>query len=285
MSRVKEIKRIENAIETRDADELQWAESYIAMRMDSIYTSSSKKMAKRGQKSWQELLDDVQSAITSISLDKNLFEQWIVSLFDHPEEDGDWRFAIDQEPLDIPEKLIPEFIIKLNHELPEITKYYTDWQLGMGLDYIYSPSCSNIAYAIEVSEAPVKTRLQAIKSMKYLYRDCLELRCQPVLGYLSETGNKLNDFCYMWWDVTTLSYYPADDPNREIFYPAVTDVMEYALTLNNIACIESGLHGLGHAVYNWPHAAEIIENFIKRAGNIDPRVMRYAEMAKTGYIN
>lgn len=283
MSRVKELKRIENAIEARDADELQWAESYIAMRMDSIYTSGSKKMAKRGQKSWQELLDEVQSAIISISLGKGLFEQWIVSLFDHPEEDGDWRFTIDQEPLDIPEKLIPEFIIKLNHELPEIIKYYTDWQLGMGLNHIYNDS--DIAPALCNDGAPLETRLQAIKSMKYLYRDCLEPRCQPVLGCLSEKGGKLNEFCYMLWDVTTLSYYPADDPNREIFYPVVTDVMAYALTLNNIACIESGLHGLGHAVYNWPHAAEIIENFIKKAGDIDPRVMRYAEMAKTGYIN
>lgn len=282
MTHFDEIKRIEKAIENRDMAELRWAESFAKMRVDNAYQMHPKKIAKQAQKNWRKILEDVQTAIAS--LDTSLYDQWIVSLFNRDETNGDWRFEIDNEPIDIPEKLLPDFIIRLNSELPEIIERYTDWQLAMGLDYVYNPACSNCAFSIRNSATALSKRLAAIESIKNLYRDCFESRCKPALGHLSEHGNEFNGLCYMLWDITPLGRCDEDDPHRTAVFNAVTDVLDYALGMKNIACLESALHGLGHTVYYFPKAAEIIQAFIDKSSNLDPRILRYAEAAKTGCI-
>ena len=48
------------------------------------------------------------------------------------------------------------------------------------------------------------------------------------------------------------------------FNLALADVMEHCLDLSNPACIESGLHGLGHLAFAHPDiAVPIIDNFLK----------------------
>lgn len=210
-----------------------------------------------------------------------LFDAWVDALFNHPEGNGDWRFEYTpklEEALTPPEELIPEFICRLNQKMREISLYYSDWQLAMGLSYIYDPACSDLARAVQCGTSPLSIRLQAVSSMKNIYTDCFELRCLPALGHLSEEGNELNGICYMLWDIT-----PIRSGGIEI-YRAISGLLEYVLTLKNIACIESALHGLGHLVYQRPDAAHTIQNFITKSKRIDPRLLRYAEAAKTGYI-
>lgn len=282
MSRYDELKRIEEAIKSCDMAELGWAKSYAKMRIDEARkTRPNSKTSKQTQKDWKKILGDVETAFAS--LDSSVYDEWISSLFDRDEAKGDWRFDIDYEPIDVPETLLCAFIIRLNSKLPELLGRYTDWQLAMGLDYIYNPCCSNYAFSIRDGDAPLKTRLAAIESMKNLYRDCFEIRCRPVLGHLSERGSEFNDFCYMLWDVTPINYCEGHK-NRVAILDAVADVLEFALSMKNIACLESALHGLGHMVYKFPRAAEIIQSFINKADNIDSRILRYAEAAKTGYI-
>ncbi|MFN7114458.1 MAG: hypothetical protein ACK4PK_08900 [Alphaproteobacteria bacterium] len=213
--------------------------------------------------------------------DDALFDAWIDALFNHAEEDGDWRFDYTptlEEALNPPEELTPEFIYKLNQQMLEISPNYNDWQLAMGLSYIYDPACSDLARTLQCGPAPLSIRLQAVSSMKNIYTDCFELRCLPALGHLSEEGNELNGICYMLWDVT-----PIRSGSVEI-YRAISELLEYVLRLKNIACIESALHGLGHLVYQRPDAAHTIQNFITKSKGLDPRLLRYAEAAKTGYI-
>ncbi|MBP7759828.1 MAG: hypothetical protein KA178_11275 [Alphaproteobacteria bacterium] len=218
------------------------------------------------------------------SPDTDLYDRWIVSLFNHDEKDGDWRYDDDQRPIEIPEKLLPDYIVKLNNDLPMMIKRYSDWQLGMGFYYIYSPNCSDLGFSIRDGTAPIQKRLDAIKSMKNMYSDCFEIRCHPVLGHLSEESSELDSFCFMLWDTTALSFCTEDHPYRNEIYSAVAGVMEYALTLKNLSCIESALHGLGHLTDFWPQAEKIIEDFIRRSGNIDPRILSYAEKAKNGDV-
>ncbi len=87
----------------------------------------------------------------------------------------------------------------------------------------------------------------------------------------------------MLWDTTPLTYCE-DRQIRDAIYPAITEVMEFSLTLSNIACIESGLHGLGHMVPYYPEAAKIIARNMHRFRKCDRRIMAYAKAAKTGYI-
>jgi hypothetical protein len=73
-----------------------------------------------------------------------------------------------------------------------------------------------------------------------LYKDCFAPTCAPVLGHINELGsNSINEICYMLWDVSPLSWWEEKrSPEREIFYNAVIDVLEEALSSNNPACVE-----------------------------------------------
>ena len=78
----------------------------------------------------------------------------------------------------------------------------------------------------------------------------------------------------MFWDFTPLSFCK-NNQDADVLYEAISKVMAYALNLNNIACIESGLHGLRHILSEYKQARDIIELFIKSNKNIDPRLVKY----------
>jgi len=107
--------------------------------------------------------------------------------------------------------------------------------------------------------------------------------CKPQLGHLSEGTSKINDFCYMLWDVTPLLI--CDDvSDKDELNKAISEVLEYALTLNHIACIESGLHGLGHMNISFPLCSKLVENFIVKNKRKDPRILKYAKQAAIGSV-
>ncbi|WP_444926888.1 hypothetical protein ACJJI4_02130 [Microbulbifer sp. TRSA002] len=87
----------------------------------------------------------------------------------------------------------------------------------------------------------------------------------------------------MLWDTTPLSYCE-ELPDSDALYSAVAEVMEYALSLDNLACIESGLHGLGHLELYYKDAQKIVEKFIKDARVKNSRLLEYAINAECGCI-
>lgn len=75
------------------------------------------------------------------------------------------------------------------------------------------------------------------------------------------------------------------DDETEAYYHAIASVMESCLYLDNPACVESGLHGLGHlATFQSGIAAPIIDRFLKTAQKQDVRLLNYAKSARTGMI-
>ena len=69
------------------------------------------------------------------------------------------------------------------------------------------------------------------------------------------------------------------------YYEAIADVMQRCLELSNPACVESGLHGLGHMVTFLPDmAVPIIDGYLKNGKNHSETLVNYAEMARTGMI-
>ena len=112
-------------------------------------------------------------------------------------------------------------------------------------------------------------------------------RCEPVLGHRNEPGgNRINDVCYMLWDVTPLNYWK-DDPDAALYYDTVVDLLDAVLALENAACLESALHGLGHtAAYARPgQVAAVIDRFLRLRKHLRPELVRYAHFASTGYVN
>ena len=119
--------------------------------------------------------------------------------------------------------------------------------------------------------------------MKKLYQNCLNLRCANALGHKSEDGNRLNNFCYMVWDETPLTYCENLTEKPEI-YSACAEVMEYSLYLSNPACIESGLHGLGHLTTEYSEASEILERYLKTKPSVSWQLLEYANNAVAGNV-
>jgi hypothetical protein len=160
---------------------------------------------------------------------------------------------------------------------------YSDWQLNLGLSYVFYNHCSDWSYFLLDAPAHIENRVAAIRALKVLFQKCLNIRCSQTLGHLSEKGSQLNDFCYMLWDITPLTFCEQIKEKNEI-YAAVAEVMEFSLSLDNIACIESGFHGLGHLSSDYKKAAEIIRRFIETQHHIDKRLIEYAKKAEKDHI-
>ena len=75
------------------------------------------------------------------------------------------------------------------------------------------------------------------------------------------------------------------DAETKGYYKAIADVMQRCLTLSNPACVESGLHGLGHLATFLPDiAVPIIDDYLKNGKNRSEALENYAQMARTGMI-
>lgn len=73
--------------------------------------------------------------------------------------------------------------------------------------------------------------------------------------------------------------------NRETkgYHKAIAHVMRQCLELSNPACVESGLHGLGHlAASHADIAVPIIDAYLKKGA--PKELLEYAKMARTGMI-
>ncbi|MCF7956418.1 MAG: hypothetical protein K9M75_11490 [Phycisphaerae bacterium] len=205
-------------------------------------------------------------------MSQELYNNWIQSIF------------VDcSDYVEIPDELLPGFVSDIFENYSEKLSHFEDWQLGYGIDYLFNNGQSDHVFALRDGPNPLKERINAIKSISNLYRNCFQTRCQPTLGHISEPGNDLNRVCYMLWDVTPLSYCKGNPDYMQI-YDAVTEVMKFAISLNNIACIESGLHGLGHIVSEHKKAKKVIQSFLDDPSTGDFRLIEYARAALIGYV-
>lgn len=211
------------------------------------------------------------------------YQEFIRFLFNQEESKEDWRFDFDIEEPELSDEETIEFITRLLKSYATDLSAYSDRQLGMGMEYIFNNSFSNLSFVIREGSVNIEKRLTAIRALKNFFKDCLNERCIKSLGHLSEEGNQLNHFCYMLWDTTPLMYCE-ESPEKDTIYSVLVEVMEYSLSLSNIACIESGLHGLGHLEFYYPKAAASIRRFIDSNKNLDERLITYATYAEKGQI-
>jgi len=216
-------------------------------------------------------------------MDEALYREWLKFLFDRNEEQGDWRFDADATDVKASEEQIVTFVARMLNNYESDVDPYSDWQIAMGLDFVFNNACSDYAFHLRNRPVALEQRIAAIGAIKELYTRCFDPRCEPALGHLAEEGNPLNEICYMFWDTSPLGYCE-DSPDKKDLYKATSEVMEHALHLDNIACVESGLHGLGHLSPYYPPARDIIKRFVRQAGDLDQSILEYAEAAREGCI-
>lgn len=74
-------------------------------------------------------------------------------------------------------------------------------------------------------------------------------------------------------------------PEMEAYYRTIAGVMANCTFLNNLACVESGLHGLGHMASFRPDlATSWIDEFLANTNNQSAALSQYALSARTGEI-
>jgi hypothetical protein len=226
---------------------------------------------------------------------ETLFSRQIKYIFDRPVAERHWCWDLDHNPEEEDvfngEDSFTAFLFleKLCQKPGETLSYFSDDQVAQGFDFIFNSSLSNLCFGFREAQVDFERKVEVFASLRQLFFGVFEPRCKPVLSAYSQIRQgKLNGVCYMFWDVTPLAgpfSTPSKVENRAL-NEAVIGVMVACLKSKNPALVESGLHGLGHAVFFTPNLAQPpIDAFLKtQAGKQPAALLEYAKAARTGMI-
>ena len=214
--------------------------------------------------------------MTKKNLDHLFYSELIDFAFNRDGDVNSWAWELNSEPSASPQELAAAIYRLCVNAGKDLSKF-DNLQVAGGLTYIFNSSFSNYGFELAKGEMPPELRSKLFRSLNVLFEKCFAQRCDQILSYgLSQTlDNPLNNVCYMFWDTSHLSIGGID----------AFRVMENSLYHNNVACTESGLHGLGHAVYeNKTHVESAIDKFLAFSPIMDERLLSYALDARRGYV-
>ncbi len=209
------------------------------------------------------------------------YEQFIDLLFDHEVKKRQWYW--DEDWIEPEPEFVLLYLLRLFSNPGQLLERFSDAQINQGLNLILCNGASNIQHALNDVGLDLHDRVSTVLSIKNIFKDIYNVRCTPAsaLNY-SVKQNPLNDTCYMWWDFSTL-FFAHDD---EIII-ACLDVMRFCLELENLACQESALHGLGHLHSEEKFRGEcqnIISNFLHSDSKNVQQLSGYAKAAYKGMV-
>jgi len=213
------------------------------------------------------------------------YKEWLRYVFDHPTNDRQWYFDLDAPDFAATQEdhvdLIRETFSRSGQDLLQ----FSDAQVYQGLWFLVSPSGSDFIFSFTNEIVPTQKKVDAIRSIYDLYRNCFAKRCTEVLGYKDEpSASDLNSICYMFWDVCPTVTNLDNAKDQKELEEAIFWVLENIIRLPHRACIEGGLHGLGEiSCYYEKRVREVITEFLKTA-QFDPVLRKYAENASVGDV-
>jgi hypothetical protein len=212
------------------------------------------------------------------SADEKFFAELIAFAFNRDTDINSWGWDVELRQPTAPPETVAVAIQRLCNGSGEDLKGFDNSQVAGGLKYIFNGAFSNYAHELLSDAVPADLRRSAIRSLHVLFEKCFAPRCAPQLshGLQQALDNPLNEVCYMFWDTSPLSAGGVD----------ALWVLEQSLYIDNVACIESGLHGMGHSFYkNETFVKTAIDKFLKAKPNIDEQLLAYAMDARRGYVN
>lgn len=168
------------------------------------------------------------------------------------------------------------------NELPAL---YSRAAVAAGLWHIAQPLTLEYSRALWDDKTSEDAAVSATRAMFDLFQKLFAPQCEPAMcSGGSETGDQLNSICYMWFDLIGLDHGAESKITGDRMTTAL-ETLDRVLSLSNIACQESALHGLGHIAYYKPALAKpIVEKFLRRAKSAPPKLRRYAELAAVGHV-
>ncbi len=237
---------------------------------------------------------------------QDFYLQQLQYIFDREVSEPPWyRHPEEEDPFEEDPLKTFEFIENLCQQPKIDLAAYSNAQVGIGLIFIFDSAVSNLAYNFKGANVPIKRREQALHNLFNLFSDIFNERCEAISSAFSnEHSTKIQYICYMFWDVCALSTwmdftgintkdivaevqrrYANIENETGIYYKAIASVMQRCLGLSNPACVESGLHGLGHLATFLPEiAVPIIDRFLAAQKDKHSPLANYAQLARTGMI-
>ena len=208
------------------------------------------------------------------------FEEYLFGR--HTEDQAKWfdRDDFVEKVFDNTEVVL--FASDIYNNISKISLNYSGLQICHGLEYLINSASGFVCYAFLDKSVDENLRLISIKNMRNVFDAIFSEKCNTALGHLSNTQlSCYNYLCYMWWDIFPRHGVPKDNH----FFKTdnvIIELLEYILSLENIACKESALHGLGHWHVGYP---DIVKNIIQKAQPALPEVLKnYAEQAMSGSV-
>lgn len=227
------------------------------------------------------------------------YDTWISHVFEH--DDPEWHFHDDAPQWD--EEAEPQRTLEfLNHlfESPEfLLSRFTPDQIGGGINFMASPSCSSYGFVFLQHSLPIEDRTRCLKNIATVYESVLAKICMRTTHHNEKNwkpGHTTADYvCYMFWDVfpmfgrtrNHLIYTDEVKQNLEDhcqLEAACLEALERTLSIDHIAGQEGALHGLGHWQMYYPErVVPIIDRYLA-SSLAKPELAQYAENARTGSV-
>jgi hypothetical protein len=160
----------------------------------------------------------------------SIFQEQVKYIFDRPVSDEPWYDtpAAGPDPFGGEQPiLIFEFLEKLLQNPAGALTSYSDNQVAQGLDFIFNSSMSNYCHQFNLAPVELARKVAVLQNLFLLFRDVLNPRCMSNLSAGSQrTWSQLNNFCYMFWDVTPLSHWVDQDISKDLGFSLMADMSE-----------------------------------------------------------
>jgi len=208
------------------------------------------------------------------------YQEWLEALFDQDEAYGEWLTDKNEKLSGYDQAEVVEQFTLLCKNFEKDAAQYSNWQLSMGITYLLDGVFSDYPFALRDRPISIKARVAAIESIKQLYVQCFNKRCNTTLSHQAVSENPLNSICYKLWSATPLTYM-RKHPDKEVLSINFCEVMEYCATLSNPACVESGIRGLSKLSRYFPIAKERLQAIIDSETLTNKSLRDYAEFAVT----
>jgi len=215
------------------------------------------------------------------------YEAWLEHAFGHEVrfQRPPWFFDSDADWWNPKPESAIDFLTRLFRSPAVLTAQFSDDQIAQGLTYLLDTGAVGDSGWLYSSEVPVLARKACIAATFNLFSEIFQPRCEPVLGHLSKVRSApLNTVAYMFWEGFPCVALPGDAHRQELQLETLA-VMERILALNSIACVESALHGLGHARISHPGQVEqIIDRYLASGRCATADIAAYAKAARCGCV-
>ncbi len=201
------------------------------------------------------------------------FDEWLADAF----TDGKEGTCVDDDAA-----AVNEYVTRFNRDVASLVATHGEERINKAIWYIYGSASGYMWDAMD--ESLGQRRIEFMASVRDLYASGFASFCAQHFGHLDcgpEVARPMNSACYMLWDMDGIDW--AINADAQML-EASLDVLTFALELDNWACNESALHGLGHLATDFrAQSSPPITAFLRRK-DIPPELREYAKAAKAGSV-